>query len=312
MPEPAVSDPSECEDDNDDDKDPQDDSTSTPITTTTGSLCEEQPPAATAATAAAAPAAPAPPLPYLAPFNPTSDSVIEHVVHNVLALTDRDVLWDLGCGDGRCLIAAARAVNGLRCFGIESDPTLVARGQESLQQLPASVQSRVTLLQGDATTCCFLPDDDRGSGPGDDTADDAVSSLLQDDATALYLFLLPKGLELLRPLLEKLVRYRRQRCQSRLRHSDASTSAPSSSPERPAPLTSTVSEGEAEDGAEDGGDDDDDEDTSLRICTYMFQIRGWEPCLVDRTTKSGSALYLYRWGGRGGGSHVTGGGVDAP
>jgi len=41
--------------------------------------------------------------PKLAPFNPTSTEAIK-IALDLLELKDNDVLYDLGCGDGRLLI----------------------------------------------------------------------------------------------------------------------------------------------------------------------------------------------------------------
>ena len=41
--------------------------------------------------------------PKLAPFNPTSTEAIQ-IALDLLELKDDDVLYDLGCGDGRLLI----------------------------------------------------------------------------------------------------------------------------------------------------------------------------------------------------------------
>jgi SAM-dependent methyltransferase len=64
-----------------------------------------------------------------------------------LARVDRnDVVYDLGSGDGRLVIAAARDF-GARGVGIEIDPKLVALSLESARQ--AGVADRVTFQQGD-------------------------------------------------------------------------------------------------------------------------------------------------------------------
>ena len=55
------------------------------------------------------------------------------VVERMLKLAGvgpRDVVYDLGCGDGRIVIAAARKF-GARGVGIDIDPALVARAQSN-------------------------------------------------------------------------------------------------------------------------------------------------------------------------------------
>ena len=52
----------------------------------------------------------------LAPFNPSMGPVID-VALDMLQLTKDDLLYELGCGDGRVMIAAALETPGLRCVG---------------------------------------------------------------------------------------------------------------------------------------------------------------------------------------------------
>ena len=59
------------------------------------------------------------------------------VVNEMLRLADvtaRDVVYDLGSGDGRILIAAARD-RGARGVGLEIDPLLVAQSTERARRL---------------------------------------------------------------------------------------------------------------------------------------------------------------------------------
>ena len=42
------------------------------------------------------------------------------------------MLFDLGCGDGRFLVAAASHTSGLQCVGIEIDPVYANRAQEAV------------------------------------------------------------------------------------------------------------------------------------------------------------------------------------
>ena len=46
---------------------------------------------------------------------------------DLASVTDRDVVFDLGSGDGRIVIAAA--VRGARAVGVDIDPSLVGRSQ---------------------------------------------------------------------------------------------------------------------------------------------------------------------------------------
>ena len=84
----------------------------------------------------------------LAPYSPTPMDV----VHRMLAfgkVGPRDVVYDLGCGDGRIVIEAARRF-GARGVGIDIDPKLIARAQADARQ--AGVESLVTFRLQDAMT----------------------------------------------------------------------------------------------------------------------------------------------------------------
>ena len=78
----------------------------------------------------------------LAPFNPTMPYVVETALA-MLSLTAEDVLYDLGCGDGRVMIAAAQAVPGLRCIGVEYDLKYATRAQEAVDA--AGLGDRITV-----------------------------------------------------------------------------------------------------------------------------------------------------------------------
>ena len=63
-----------------------------------------------------------------APFVPVPANVEEMIV-DALALTDRSVLYDLGCGDARMLVRAVRKNPHIRAVGVEISfvPYLLAR-----------------------------------------------------------------------------------------------------------------------------------------------------------------------------------------
>ena len=130
----------------------------------------------------------------LAPFNPTCLHAQE-IALELLDLNDDDILFDLGCGDGRLLRRACHLIPGLSCVGIEIDSVYVerARSPPNDDQEAASV-ANMEIRQGDVL------DPDVQNRPG------CLS--LCDDATAIFLFLLPKGLVKVRPTLEAIVRSR--------------------------------------------------------------------------------------------------------
>jgi 23S rRNA G2445 N2-methylase RlmL len=78
-------------------------------------------------------------------YVPTSDAVID-AMFRLAAPATGDVLYDLGSGDGRIVIAAARRF-GIRGIGVEIDPALVKKSTENARK--AGVADRVTFMQED-------------------------------------------------------------------------------------------------------------------------------------------------------------------
>lgn len=105
--------------------------------------------AATQATQAApaAQAAPAPRRPDVI-FVPTPDDVVAAMLE-VTRVTGDDVVYDLGCGDGRIVIAAARD-RGARGVGIDIDPQRIAEATANAAK--AGVSRRVTFRETDLFT----------------------------------------------------------------------------------------------------------------------------------------------------------------
>jgi ribosomal protein L11 methylase PrmA len=60
-------------------------------------------------------------------------------------VTKNDIVYDLGCGDGALLIAAAKL--GARAVGVDIDPQRIKEATENVRK--AGVQDRVTLIRGD-------------------------------------------------------------------------------------------------------------------------------------------------------------------
>ena len=138
----------------------------------------------------------------LAPFNPSSEQIQEKAM-TLLALNEDDVLFDLGCGDGRLLIAAAKKNPGLRCVGVEIDGKFVKRGMDEIATLSQDLRDRVQLREEDVLQQPVA------NNATTTTSEKQLSDLtLMDDATALYLFVLPKGVLKIMPILEALVKKR--------------------------------------------------------------------------------------------------------
>ena len=114
----------------------------------------------------------------LAPYSPTPSDVVERML-KLAGVRPSDVVYDLGCGDGRIVIAAARLF-GARGVGLDIDPVLIARAEAGAEQ--AGVESRVTFRVQDAMTVDL------------------------SDATVVTLYLLAASNVKLRPILTKTLR----------------------------------------------------------------------------------------------------------
>jgi len=79
------------------------------------------------------------------PYVPTAQSVVKQML-DVAGVTEDDVVYDLGSGDGRIPITAAKAF-GARAFGVEIEPDLVEEARKKAKD--AGVADRVTFEQGD-------------------------------------------------------------------------------------------------------------------------------------------------------------------
>lgn len=84
----------------------------------------------------------------LAPFVPTPPDVVDRMLA-LASVSKDDVVYDLGSGDGRIPIAAARTF-GARAVGFEIDPRLVQQSRASAKA--AGVEGRVEFRQEDVLT----------------------------------------------------------------------------------------------------------------------------------------------------------------
>lgn len=113
--------------------------------------------------------------PTLAPYIPTPQDVVDRMLE-VAEVTKNDTVYDLGCGDGRIVITAAKKF-GARGVGIDIDKDRINESRRNARD--AGVASLVRFEQGDILN-----------------AD--VSS-----ATVVTLYLVSSGNLKLRPLLTK-------------------------------------------------------------------------------------------------------------
>jgi SAM-dependent methyltransferase len=107
-------------------------------------------------------------------YVPTRQTVVDAML-NVAKVKAGDVVYDLGCGDGRIVVTAAKL--GARGIGIDIDPQRVAEANQNVQR--NGVGDRVKILNQDLFTTDF------------------------SDASVVALYLLPSLNLRLRPILWK-------------------------------------------------------------------------------------------------------------
>jgi hypothetical protein len=116
------------------------------------------------------------PLDIPTPYLPSTTVAVDEMLR-IANVGPNDLVADLGSGDGRVVISAARDY-GARGLGIELDPKLVAESQANARA--AGVESLVTFRQGDVLTADYQA------------------------ATVVTLYLLPNLVEKLKPRLLEL------------------------------------------------------------------------------------------------------------
>ena len=79
------------------------------------------------------------------PYVPTPQRVVDRML-DLAEVSEDDVVYDLGSGDGRIVIRAATEY-GARGVGIEIDSALVRKARQNAEE--AGVTDRVTFVQGD-------------------------------------------------------------------------------------------------------------------------------------------------------------------
>ena len=79
------------------------------------------------------------------PYVPTPQEVVERMLQ-MAKVGKNDVLFDLGCGDGRIVVTAAKA-HGARGTGIDLDPERIREARKNAEQ--AGVASKVNFKVAD-------------------------------------------------------------------------------------------------------------------------------------------------------------------
>ena len=114
----------------------------------------------------------------LAPFVPSPQVVVERMLE-LADLKPGETVYDLGCGDGRIVIAAAREFRA-KGVGVELSPELAKQAQDQVLRL--GLKNRVRIIQGNLFDIDLRP------------------------ADVVTLYLLTSTNDLLRPVLERNLR----------------------------------------------------------------------------------------------------------
>jgi uncharacterized protein (TIGR03000 family) len=109
-------------------------------------------------------------------YVPTPHKVVDKMLQ-MAKVTKDDVVFDLGCGDGRVVVTAAKKY-GARGVGIDIDPQRIKEARDNVRK--NKVEKLVEIRQGDALK---VPDLGR--------------------ATVVITYMLPEFMEKLRPVLEE-------------------------------------------------------------------------------------------------------------
>src|SRR3712207_778178 len=79
------------------------------------------------------------------PYVPTRQAVVDGML-NLAKVTKNDVVYDLGCGDGRIVITAAKKY-GATGTGVDINPVRIKEANENAKA--ANVTDKVKFVQGD-------------------------------------------------------------------------------------------------------------------------------------------------------------------
>jgi len=114
----------------------------------------------------------------LAPYVPTPQDVVDRMLQ-LAEVTAKDVIYDLGCGDGRIVVTAAKKY-GARGVGFDIDPQRIKEAEANAKR--EGVENLAKFILKDAMTVDVSP------------------------ATVVTLYLLPDSNRKLRPILTRQLR----------------------------------------------------------------------------------------------------------
>ena len=117
------------------------------------------------------------------PYVPTDMKVVDAML-KMASVKEGEVVYDLGCGDGRIVIAAVKDFKAKKGLGVDFDTDRLKDCQERMksEKLTPEQMKRLTFKQGDVLK--MTPEDFK-------------------DVDVVTLYLLPRVNDVLRPILQK-------------------------------------------------------------------------------------------------------------
>jgi cyclopropane fatty-acyl-phospholipid synthase-like methyltransferase len=109
-------------------------------------------------------------------YVPTPQEVVDKMLE-MAKVKKEDIVYDLGCGDGRVVVTAAKKF-GARGVGVDLNPERIKESNESVKK--AGVEKLVDIREGDALK---------------------VNDM--DKATVVFLYMLPEFMRKLEPIAQK-------------------------------------------------------------------------------------------------------------
>ncbi|MEM0380574.1 MAG: protein-lysine N-methyltransferase [Desulfurococcaceae archaeon] len=85
-------------------------------------------------------------MPYHVPYVPTPLPVVRAMLKLAYTGPD-DIVYDLGCGDGRILVIAVKEFNAKKAVGIEKDEERIREARENI--IKNNVVDRIVLINDD-------------------------------------------------------------------------------------------------------------------------------------------------------------------
>lgn len=85
------------------------------------------------------------------PYVPTPQEVVDRMIE-MAEIKEGDIVYDLGCGDGRMIVTAAKK-HGARGIGVDIDPQRIKESNENAEK--AGVTDKVKFIQKDLFTMDF-------------------------------------------------------------------------------------------------------------------------------------------------------------